>query len=243
MTYQWFLLIEGFFQVSNMLQFTEEASSVFPTRANENNSKKGFVAISGSSLFIKRFPKSWDEEKIAERFGLYGVIYAIYLPRDEAGISKQWALVDFSSSAEADRAKIAMHNFYIDEKSQKDLPLYVSYAQKKADREQALKKKLGNAYDPKYKPKHKLSILLPQDSSVPVHEDDTSYSTQNTPKSCCTLCKCCRGFGCEECRGGDPISPRTPCSDHAPEDWLYCDRCSYDPYDQWGSPGGPEACW
>jgi RNA recognition motif-containing protein len=101
-----------------MLQL-QEASSVFPTRAVKKNSKAGFVVISESSLFVKRFPKSWDEEKIVEQFGLYGVIHTIYLPRDDAGVSKQWALVDFSSSEEAERAKIAMHNFYIDKKSKK----------------------------------------------------------------------------------------------------------------------------
>ena len=181
----------------------------------------GFVNISESSLFVKRFPKEWDEAVLAELFSPYGTIESIFLPRDEAGVSKQWALVDFQDYCSAEQARIALHNVFIREeknknkkknkkqKSKKGLPLYVSRAQRKVDRKETLKKRWGTAYNPSHMYKEKLSILVPPIN--PTHF-------------------------CEECCD---VSPTSMCQDHDPKDWMSCDRCSYDPYDQWGSPGVP----
>merc|ERR1719361_1529532 len=89
-----------------------------------------------TNVYIQRFPKAWDEERLRAVFGEAGTIDSVYLARDEAGSSKQFGFCNFPNPEEAHQAVETFNGKEIE-----GVTLYVTRAMKKEERQKFLKEK------------------------------------------------------------------------------------------------------
>jgi polyadenylate-binding protein len=82
--------------------------------------------FAGVNLYIKNLADDADDEKLSQAFAQFGSITSARVMRDQAGKSKGFGFVCFSTPEEATKAVTEMNGRMIDNK-----PLYVALAQRK----------------------------------------------------------------------------------------------------------------
>lgn len=110
----------------------EELRRLHDERRMENESK-----TAGVNLYVKNMDDEWDDDRLRQEFDFAGTITSAKVMRDEKGVSRGFGFVCFSSPDEATRAVQDMNGKMIGTK-----PLYVSLAQKKEVRRQALESQM-----------------------------------------------------------------------------------------------------
>lgn len=91
----------------------------------------------GVNLFIKNLDDSLDDEKLREEFSIFGTITSARVMTDDAGNSKGFGFVCFSSPEEATKAVTEMNQRMVAGK-----PLYVALAQRKDVRRAQLQQQM-----------------------------------------------------------------------------------------------------
>lgn len=110
----------------------DELRRVHEERRLENESKSA-----GVNLYVKNMDDEWDDERLRTEFDFAGTITSAKVMRDDKGVSRGFGFVCFSQPDEATRAVQDMNGKMIGTK-----PLYVSLAQKKEVRRQALESQM-----------------------------------------------------------------------------------------------------
>lgn len=90
-----------------------------------------------TNIYVQRFPKTWNEEKLQEVFSEVGPINSVHMPMDDEGNNKGFAFANFPDPDHAAAAVEAFNNREIEP----GCTLYVTRAMKKAEREKFLKEK------------------------------------------------------------------------------------------------------
>merc|ERR1712106_489745 len=110
---------------------------------NERIREYGDRAKQFTNVFLKNMPAEWDEEKIKEIAATYGPTLSISVQAwdsaqmaEETGISKKFGFVSFENHEDAEKCVEEMNG-----KEYGERKLYVSRAQKKAERQAELKNK------------------------------------------------------------------------------------------------------
>jgi len=108
---------------------------------NERIREYGDRAKQFTNVFIKNMPVEWDESKIKEIAAEYGPTLSISVQdctemQDENGVQKKFGFVSFENHEDAEKCVVEMNG-----KEYGERKLYVSRAQKKAERQAELKNK------------------------------------------------------------------------------------------------------
>lgn len=93
-----------------------------------------------TNLYVKQFPESWNQEKLTEVFAAFGQLASVYLAVDAEGKSKCFGFVDFTTHESAAKALAELNGKVFE--AEPPFELYVSRAQKKAERVRELKSKM-----------------------------------------------------------------------------------------------------
>ncbi|CAN0926240.1 Polyadenylate-binding protein 7 [Linum grandiflorum] len=88
-----------------------------------------------TNLYFKNLELDVTEELLREKFSKYGTVSSLVVARDDSGSSRGFGFVNFANSDDAKRAVEAMNGIELGSKT-----LYVGRAQKKAEREQILRR-------------------------------------------------------------------------------------------------------
>lgn len=91
----------------------------------------------GVNLFVKNLDDSIDDERLKEEFAPYGNITSVIVMKDDAGKSKGFGFVCYSTPEEATKAINEMHQRLVESK-----PLYVALAQRKDVRRNQLSQQI-----------------------------------------------------------------------------------------------------
>ena len=104
---------------------------------------------SNNNLYVKNIADGVSEEQLRGIFSPHGELISVKIMTNEKGESKGFGFVCFIKTADAFKAKHAMHGYMLDKK-----PLYVSFAQKKEDRQKHLQQIHSTGYPmhPAYPP-------------------------------------------------------------------------------------------
>lgn len=89
-----------------------------------------------TNVYVQRFPKAWDRERLMEVFSEIGPVNSVHLAVDENGESKQFGFCNFPNPDDAAKAVEHFNNREVDGHT-----LYVTRAMKKVEREKFLKDK------------------------------------------------------------------------------------------------------
>eukprot|EP00746_Dinoflagellata_sp_MGD_P079669 gnl/MRDRNA2_/MRDRNA2_31889_c0_seq1.p1 gnl/MRDRNA2_/MRDRNA2_31889_c0~~gnl/MRDRNA2_/MRDRNA2_31889_c0_seq1.p1 ORF type:complete len:578 (-),score=90.37 gnl/MRDRNA2_/MRDRNA2_31889_c0_seq1:56-1789(-) len=143
----------------NGLQIGNSTVVVCPLQKRET-SRAGDDAnatMAYTNLYVKHFPKNWDETKLKEEFAEFGAVNSLAIMADGKG--RPFALVDFMSADDAKKAVEALHRKDMREGGG-DLPpsnehpeylLYVQRALTKAERMAALQAEFDGQREAKAK--------------------------------------------------------------------------------------------
>lgn len=93
-----------------------------------------------TNLYVKNLDVETTEEEFAQLFSLYGTVTSAVISCDEEGKSKGFGFVNYESHEAAHNAVEALHDSEYNGKK-----LFVSRAQKKAEREEELRRSYENA--------------------------------------------------------------------------------------------------
>jgi len=102
----------------------------------EREKELGEKAKKFTNVYIRNFGEDLSEEKLTEIFSKFGKITSFKVISDEEGKNKGFGFVSFEESESAEKAVEDLNGTEMNGKT-----LYVGRAQKKAEREQELKKK------------------------------------------------------------------------------------------------------
>lgn len=94
-------------------------------------------ATTWTNLYVKHFPKNWDEAKIRELTEPFGAVSSIALAKDAAGSNKGFGFVSFEEHDAAVKAVEALNGKQIEEDGQ-TFNFYIGRAQKKTERQRDL---------------------------------------------------------------------------------------------------------
>ncbi|XP_058204148.1 polyadenylate-binding protein 7 isoform X2 [Rhododendron vialii] len=116
-----------------------------------------------TNLYVKNLDPDIIEEVLEDKFSEFGKVLSLVISKDDNGDSRGFGFVNFESTDDARRAMEAMNGSQLGSKV-----LYVARAQKKAEREQILRRQ--------FEEKRKEQILKYQGSNVYVKniEDDVT---------------------------------------------------------------------
>ncbi|KAG2157179.1 polyadenylate binding protein [Suillus clintonianus] len=106
----------------------------------ERQSKLDEMKAQFTNLYIKNLDLEVTQEEFEELFNRYGAVTSAVISVDDEGKSKGFGFVNYESHDEAQRAVDNLHDFEINGKK-----LFVSRAQKKAEREEELRKSYQQA--------------------------------------------------------------------------------------------------
>lgn len=98
-------------------------------RSYESSRQEKMQKFQGVNLFVKNLDDEVDDEKLRAEFAAFGAITSAKIMSDEAGKSKGFGFVCFSSPEEATKAVTEMNQRMLNGK-----PLYVALAQRKDQR-------------------------------------------------------------------------------------------------------------
>ncbi|ODN00330.1 Polyadenylate-binding protein 1 [Orchesella cincta] len=102
----------------------------------EREKELGEKAKRFTNVYIKNFPDAISDDKLKDMFELYGVITSCKIMQDDGGKSKCFGFVAFENPESAEKACTEMNGKEMEGKT-----LYVGRAQKRAERQQELKRK------------------------------------------------------------------------------------------------------
>ena len=102
----------------------------------EREKELGEKAKKFTNVYIRNFGEDLSEEKLTEIFSKFGKITSFKVMSDEGGRNKGFGFVSFEDSESAEKAVDDLNGTEMNGKT-----LYVGRAQKKAERQQDLKKK------------------------------------------------------------------------------------------------------
>ncbi|KAK9289846.1 hypothetical protein L1049_008006 [Liquidambar formosana] len=117
-----------------------------------------------TNLYVKNLDTDVTEELLQEKFSDFGKIASLFISRDDNGTSKGFGFVNFDNPDDARRAMEAMNGSQLVGSK----VLYVARAQKKAEREQILRRQ--------FEEKRKEQILKYKGSNVYVKNIDDGVS-------------------------------------------------------------------
>lgn len=106
----------------------------------KNREQQGFT-----NLYVKNFDESLDPEGLKALFSPYGAVQSVVIKYDESGKSKGFGFVNLQNQDDAKRALEELHGKVVGGKA-----LYVSRAQKKAERQAELRQKFRSDLANKY---------------------------------------------------------------------------------------------
>lgn len=106
-------------------------------KQHDANRVASMTKSQGVNLFIKNLDDSIDDEKLREEFSPFGTITSAKVMLDDAGKSKGFGFVAFTSPDEASKALTEMNQHMLANK-----PLYVALAQKKDARRNQLQQQI-----------------------------------------------------------------------------------------------------
>ncbi|KAK4687800.1 polyadenylate-binding protein, partial [Tremellales sp. Uapishka_1] len=111
----------------------EELRRSHEEKRMENESKSA-----GVNLYVKNLDDEWDDDRLRAEFDAFGTITSCKVMKDDKEVSRGFGFVCFSSPDEATKAVSEMNGKMIGTK-----PLYVSIAQRKDVRRQALESQMA----------------------------------------------------------------------------------------------------
>lgn len=91
-----------------------------------------------TNLYVKQFPKSWDEDKVKELFSTCGPMASVFINRDEKGESRGFGFVDFVDHDGAAKALAELNGRSVEDGTE----IYVNRAQKKAERVREIRSRM-----------------------------------------------------------------------------------------------------
>merc|ERR1712200_143193 len=103
----------------------------------EREKELGEKAKKFTNVYVKNFGEEMNEEKLNDMFGKYGKITSFKIMAEDGGKNKGFGFVSYEESEAAEKAVKELDGSDLGGK----MPLYVGRAQKKAERQQELKKK------------------------------------------------------------------------------------------------------
>ncbi|CAL1373038.1 unnamed protein product [Linum trigynum] len=118
-----------------------------------------------TNLYVKNLELDVTEEVLREKFSKYGTVSSLVIARDDNGSSRGFGFVNFDNPDDARSALEAMHGIELGSKI-----LYVGRAQKKAEREQILRRQ--------FEEKRKEQILKYKGSNVYVKNIDDDVTDE-----------------------------------------------------------------
>ncbi|KAM7531663.1 hypothetical protein LguiB_035073 [Lonicera macranthoides] len=118
-----------------------------------------------TNLYIKNLDPDVTEECLKDKFSAFGKIVSLAISKDDSGASRGFGFVNFDNPDDARQAMEAMNGLLIGSKV-----LYVARAQKKAEREQILRRQ--------FEDKRKEQILKYQGSNVYVKNIDDDITDE-----------------------------------------------------------------
>ncbi|KAA8516633.1 hypothetical protein F0562_016861 [Nyssa sinensis] len=130
-----------------------------------------------TNLYMKNLDPDVTEELLREKFSEFGKILSMVISKDDNGVSRGFGFMNFDSPDDAKRAMEAMNGSQLGSKV-----LYVARAQKKAEREQILRRQ--------FEDKRKEQILKYQGSNVYVkniNDDVTDDELREHFSKCGTI--------------------------------------------------------
>ncbi|KAG4996279.1 hypothetical protein JHK84_027327 [Glycine max] len=130
-----------------------------------------------TNLYIKNLDSDITEALLQEKFSSFGKIISLVISKDDNGLSKGFAFVNYENPDDARKAMEAMNGLKFGSKN-----LYVARAQKKAEREQILHRQ--------FEEKRKEQILKYQASNLYVKnidDDVTDKELRDLFSSCGTI--------------------------------------------------------
>lgn len=107
-------------------------------RSYESSRQEKMQKFQGVNLFVKNLDDDVDDEKLRDEFASFGSITSAKIMSDEAGKSKGFGFVCFSSPDEATKAVTEMNQRMLNGK-----PLYVALAQRKDQRRTQLEAQIS----------------------------------------------------------------------------------------------------
>ncbi|CCG82456.1 Polyadenylate-binding protein [Taphrina deformans PYCC 5710] len=107
-------------------------------KSYESSRQEKMQKFQGVNLFVKNLDDEIDDEKLREEFSAFGGITSAKVMCDEAGKSKGFGFVCFSSPEEATKAVTEMNQRMLNNK-----PLYVALAQRKDQRRTQLEAQIS----------------------------------------------------------------------------------------------------
>ncbi|KAL8204945.1 hypothetical protein R6Q57_010568 [Mikania cordata] len=135
------------------------------------------IDIKYTNIYIKNLESDMTEEMLEKRFAKFGKIVSLVIVRDENDVSRGFGFVNFESPDVARKAVEDMNGLNLGSKV-----LYVARAQKKAEREQVLRRRFEDI--------RKEQIMKYQDSNVYVKnidDDVTENELQEHFSQCGTI--------------------------------------------------------
>ncbi|EOY08042.1 Poly(A) binding protein 7 [Theobroma cacao] len=118
-----------------------------------------------TNLYMKNLDADITEELLQDKFSKFGEIASLFVAKDENGSSRGFGFVNFESPDDAKRAMEAMNGSQLGSKV-----LYVARAQKKAEREQILRRQ--------FEEKRKAQVMKYKASNVYVKNIDDDVTDE-----------------------------------------------------------------
>ncbi|KAK1927759.1 polyadenylate-binding protein [Papiliotrema laurentii] len=106
-------------------------------KTHEEKRLENEAKSAGVNLYIKNLDDEWDDDRLRAEFDAFGTITSCKVMKDEAGVSRNFGFVCYSTPDEATKAVQEMNGKMIGTK-----PLYVALAQRKDVRRQALESQM-----------------------------------------------------------------------------------------------------
>lgn len=160
----------------------------------ERQSKLDEMKAQFTNLYVKNLDPEVPQEEFEKLFGQFGVVTSAIIQVDEDGKSKGFGFVNYENHEEAAKAVEALHDVELNGRK-----LFVSRAQKKAEREEELRKSYEQAKMEKLSKYQGVNLYI---KNLEDDVDDEKLRTEFEPFGAITSCKVMRdekgtskGFG------------------------------------------------
>lgn len=126
---------EAIKNVNGMLLNDKPVFVGYHVSRKERESKEEVAKNNFTNIYVKNIDTSYSEDKLREIFEKFGSINSLAISKDDQGVSKGFAFINYDEVDSAKKAIEELHDKEIEGKK-----MYVSRAQKKSEREDELKK-------------------------------------------------------------------------------------------------------
>ena len=128
--------VVGYHITRQVREFRNQGSSSPLCRVQERQSKLDAIRSQFTNLYVKNIDPDVSQDELIEVFKRYGKVTSAVIQIDEEGRRKGFGFVNFESHEQAQAAVDGLHDTDL-----KGMKLFVSRAQKKAERMRELRKK------------------------------------------------------------------------------------------------------